>query len=929
MSNLTWMCGSEWRKWDLHIHAPSIYTCAKNDQFVGTDLASKQANFINELKELKNISVLGITDYFSLEGYKKVIEHEKDLTNIDLIIPNIELRLTPETGERKKINIHILPNMNFLTVDDVESFLYKFVFKQGGKDHTCKKESLTDLGKKLDNTLSPEAAFVMGLNEFSITYQKFFEVLNEQDDNLKGNILIGVSNNSGDGASGIKDLSGIRNVIYEGVDFIFSSNASDITYFIGEGVDDTETVIQKYKSLKPCLHGSDYHGSKSGKKICIPDLDRYCWIKADPTFDGLKQVLYEPKSGERVYIGAVKPDQKDSFKVIRKIKFKNPSDFPEEIVFNNNLSSIIGSRSSGKSALLAYIAHSIIPDEVEHLIPGPGEGEEFHWNKIKNEYSIEWANGNSNDDSPGRVVYLPQNYLYAKSKDPDAIKEKIEPVLFKTVNGFEGFYNGTLSDISQANEEISAKIDEWFAASDTIGTVDEQLKLLGDKATVEKQRKDTENRIQNLKEENELSETDLETYRTVTCQVSSFEERKRQIIMELAVVSKASEENLYFNSVDITFSPSISALPTTLQEKIKSKIQTAREGILQDASKDVLEYKNILSSEQQVSQESIDKLKGDNKDLIAKYQKNVELDGLVKTVNSYTTIINKINSIEDTKKNKEVEKSTCVDLIEVSISTRLSSLESIDQHINDADQDSVSGIKFGVEYGVEQEDVERVSNGINVREKTTFVEKNQLNLEAIRSNPARFLTSIYSGEQKINAHKNKKDVCEELLTFTEKVLFTAEMEGDRIGGFAESTMTPGKRALFALRLILAESDDSWPLLIDQPEDDLDSRSIYDEVVPFLKEKKKERQIIMVSHNANLVISSDSDQLIVANRNGNDRPNQDESQFNYLTGSLEFTQQFDPDCEDTLSSQGVCEHACSILDGGKTAFENRKNKYNIT
>ena len=141
-------------------------------------------------------------------------------------------------------------------------------------------------------------------------------------------------------------------------------------------------------------------------------------------------------------------------------------------------------------------------------------------------------------------------------------------------------------------------------------------------------------------------------------------------------------------------------------------------------------------------------------------------------------------------------------------------------------------------------------------------------------------------------------------------------------------MTPGKRALFALRLILAQSDDTWPLLIDQPEDDLDSRSIYDEVVPFLKEKKKERQIIMVSHNANMVIGSDSEQLIVANRHGNDRKNEDGKQFNYLTGSLEFTEAHDKDCKDTLKAQGVCEHACSILDGGKMAFESRKNKYNI-
>ena len=159
-------------------------------------------------------------------------------------------------------------------------------------------------------------------------------------------------------------------------------------------------------------------------------------------------------------------------------------------------------------------------------------------------------------------------------------------------------------------------------------------------------------------------------------------------------------------------------------------------------------------------------------------------------------------------------------------------------------------------------------------------------------------------------------------------MFTAHMEGDRIGGFSEPTMTPGKRALFALRLMLAESEDTWPLLIDQPEDDLDSRSIYNEIVPFLREKKRERQIIMVSHNANLVVGADSEQIIVANRHGEDRKNEDGLQFNYLSGSIEYSKVHDSKNKDTLKSQGIREHACQILEGGELAFEQRGNRYDI-
>lgn len=248
--------------------------------------------------------------------------------------------------------------------------------------------------------------------------------------------------------------------------------------------------------------------------------------------------------------------------------------------------------------------------------------------------------------------------------------------------------------------------------------------------------------------------------------------------------------------------------------------------------------------------------------------------------------------------------------------------------INESDQSSIKSIKFMLEYGFDA-NLEDLMNKINIKRKSKFIENDLLKINYIRENNGEFLLALYSGKQKVISGYNPKEVAKDTLSLTEKILFTAEMEGDKIGGFSEPTMTPGKRALFLLRLILAESEDTWPLLIDQPEDDLDSRSIYDDIVPFLKEKKKERQIIMVSHDANLVIGSDSEQVIVANRDGTDRKNNDGLQFNYFTGSLEYTKQKDETCEDTLKSQGIREHSCDILDGGKTAFEKRKNKYNIT
>ena len=248
-------------------------------------------------------------------------------------------------------------------------------------------------------------------------------------------------------------------------------------------------------------------------------------------------------------------------------------------------------------------------------------------------------------------------------------------------------------------------------------------------------------------------------------------------------------------------------------------------------------------------------------------------------------------------------------------------------NIQNADQSFLEDIQFGVEFGVVNS-FKEITKKINTKAKTEFVDKGQLKLNHIRRKTGEFLSAVYSEQQKVIAGNDKRKVASDTLSLTEEILFTAEMEGDKIGGFSEPTMTAGKRALFALKLILAESEDTWPLLIDQPEDDLDSRSIYDDVVPFLKQKKKERQIIMVSHNANLVIGADSEQVIVANRHGTDRENANAKQFNYLTGSLDFSKKRDKGCKDTLLSQGIREHSCEILDGGKIAFELRKNKYNI-
>ena len=139
-------------------------------------------------------------------------------------------------------------------------------------------------------------------------------------------------------------------------------------------------------------------------------------------------------------------------------------------------------------------------------------------------------------------------------------------------------------------------------------------------------------------------------------------------------------------------------------------------------------------------------------------------------------------------------------------------------------------------------------------------------------------------------------------------------------------MSSGKQAFVILKLLLDFSDKTCPILIDQPEDSLDNRAIYSDLVKYIRGKKKKRQIILVTHNPNVVVSADAENVIVANQQGNDSYNENDNKFQYVNGALENSFPKNLKSRTVLSSQGIREHVCEILEGGKEAFEKRERKY---
>ena len=127
-------------------------------------------------------------------------------------------------------------------------------------------------------------------------------------------------------------------------------------------------------------------------------------------------------------------------------------------------------------------------------------------------------------------------------------------------------------------------------------------------------------------------------------------------------------------------------------------------------------------------------------------------------------------------------------------------------------------------------------------------------------------------------------------------------------------LSPGTRGIVLLLLYLALDDsDDRPLVIDQPEENLDPKSVFDELVNLFVEAKAHRQVIMVTHNANLVINTDADQIIIAE--SGPHPHGALPPIAYTSGGLE--------------SASIRKAVCNILEGGEGAFQERARRLRVS
>ncbi|GLB31402.1 DNA repair ATPase [Lacrimispora amygdalina] len=119
-------------------------------------------------------------------------------------------------------------------------------------------------------------------------------------------------------------------------------------------------------------------------------------------------------------------------------------------------------------------------------------------------------------------------------------------------------------------------------------------------------------------------------------------------------------------------------------------------------------------------------------------------------------------------------------------------------------------------------------------------------------------------------------------------------------------LSPGERGIVLLIFYLALNKGEEPIIIDQPEDNLDNESVFKKLVPCIKAAKKRRQVVIVTHNPNIAIACDAEQVIHC------EIDKIRNEITYSSGSIE--------------NKIIRQKIIDVLEGTKPAFELRSKKY---
>ncbi|SKA81793.1 TrlF family AAA-like ATPase [Desulfobaculum bizertense] len=909
--------GSVWRKWDLHVHSPESVL---ENKFRGASKEEKWNNYLECLEQLKDVAVIGVTDYFTVDGYVKAKKFKDNgrLGNIDMLLPNVELRLELNTKAGRAINLHVLFHPSIINlVKDV--FFPNLKFSYSGNDYSCTRTDLIRLGRafKRNESLGESVAFKEGVKQFKVSIKNLKEVFKDND-GFCGKYLIAIANKETDGNSGIRDdsLRALREDLYRFANCIFSGRPKDREYFLGNGVDSKENIIKNYGSLKPCIHGSDAHDLDS---ICVPNQDRFTWIKADPTFEGLKQILFEPES--RVCIQKDSPVLEfpkphfSSFKASGGIFDDDRPCFQDcSIPLNRNLVALIGGRGTGKSLLLDVMYRTFhdaptFPNTKQNRLARIGSPEfEITLTKSDGEES---AFKHNDGHSSFEYLHVRQGEVKEVAEDKEKLAEAIKELLGFIQSKSCRALNESISELNKEHNELQ----KWIEETDKVGN------KVNSKDFQNRRKKDLRMLISMI------------TTKDTKDKITSFSENSSQI----GKLNKANSDVLAFKDEITRTTKKLNEQIDYLNGKMIG-IHVEIEGVNLSATVAQLdEYSMAIKKRLMQLEENNLKI---SKDLLKKGIKG-DISGLLDKVNEYQQGIETCNSVlEENGKTEErlasifkqrvvlADKIICaIEEESASFANKFSEIAAGSPSMTDEHKKILGDLLKNIEISGEVLfDKDKFFDGLNEYFNGRKIRKDSLkevfpirsvkdyysllrNEPIIRSNEGGIEKSLteFARDTKCFSKKELYEFFDYIYAESSRREYLQVIPSIKYFGKEPHQLSVGQRGTFYICLKLATSAFLAPFVFDQPEDDLDNAFIVKELEPIFRKIKKYRQVIIVTHNANLVVNSDAEQVIIASN--------ENEEISYCSGSLECPQ--------------IRDKVCKILEGGPEAFKKRERRYELS
>jgi ABC-type lipoprotein export system ATPase subunit len=1000
--------GSEWSRWDLHVHTPDSLV-----QKYGRGGVDPWEAFISDLEALPpEFRVIGINDYLFLDGYKRVLDHKAAgrLGNIELFLPVIELRLNHfggAEGALSRVNLHVLFS-DELGADTIQAqFLNGLRCDLSLLPHTdsgdwsslVTRESLRALGSGVKATLPADqqanaaSDLEEGFNNYNVSFESVIELL--EMPLFRHKYFLAVGKTEWADVKWTKQSAAFKKTLVNRPHFVFTAATTPSQFaksraaLAGAGVNDR---------LLDCSDAHHLSDADEANRIG----NSMTWINAVPSFEGLRHAYHEYDT--RVHVGDEPPklattrahptNHVDRIAVDVVDGAEPMPNFRTDLPLNPGFVAIVGNKGKGKSALtdvLGLLGDSKRSADYSFLTPARFRDPKANL-AAQHVATLTWLSGTTvtrsldhdvDRDAAEMVQYLPQSFLESVCNEgpgaDDLFSKELGEVIFSHVPEADRLGATSLDELVARRTEATSRRIEILRAelSTTISQVIELERQL-DPGT----RRALQNRL--AEKQAELDAHELAKPAEVTSPSdddksrSELEEKIEQLRAsivalddELRVVqTTANEKSLLLDRAEAlrkevdnfehqftTFRERITPLARQLGIEVESVVSlTLHVAVLDDLrlrlDKERLEANRMLSpledgSPAKLAAEALAELQEYESELdapqrayqnyltqVAAWKKQkAEIIGSASTPDSLESYRHKLDQLTSAPTRlQELRDRRTAQALEIhgqqlQIASQLRQIyapvqDFIDQHPVARDRFNLSFEVTVVENGLS----ERLFAMINRQVSGSFAGTEEGDARLARSIASTdfndpdavrtFLDQLDSDLHQDNrpGRSSKSTAVADLLrkSATAQGLFELVFSLDylspqfwlRSDEKPISQLSPGQRGTLLLLFYLLIDTSRSPIILDQPEENLDNQTVHELLVPAIAEARRTRQVIAVTHNPNLAVVGDADQVIVAEFS--------DQEFHYVCGAIE-----EPE---------INQRIVAILEGTWPAFRNRSDKY---